>query len=455
MSDERNGHGEHPNAELMRSMGSKKGADPIPPDQYLCFRTSKDPRQRALAWVRSKTIRHKHRSPFCVDEQGRALSLSHMALDFSWDLGFASRILSQVETMKLVAKDAQGRIFLCGDVPDLIPERERYSLDCTVNLPPYIQDQINHLTPVRRAAFERKWKAFSDFSEAVDRDAIAAARAVKAPFESGLFAEFDLRKKPGKKRRKEDKPSVQLTLLTVPNFDVQSTPDSAQSADPHPYAGESTSAQPTPTYIYSEVHSSEFYTAAAASSSLPPEPAAAAAADPIAPILEVAKRLGDLTPSKARRLVRDCGGATVNQIVRKARKLVPEIEEQRTRTSIPSPIGLLIHKLEQFFHLPDAVAQWHRDCEEEDAREAAIAQRAEERRQNAARRDREDEDRKRRIAERIAAMEPEAFERLVKAELVKVRKQWPNLPVTTQHEIAERQVVELIAEDNTKAEGAS
>jgi hypothetical protein len=388
MSDERNGNGEHPNAELMRLMGSKKGGDPIPPDQYLCFLTSKDPRQRALAWVRSKTIRHKHRSPFCVDEQGKVITLSHMALDFGWDLGFASRIMSQLEAMKLVAKDGLGRICLCGEVPDLIDQRELDPLDCTVNLPPYIQLQINNLTPVRRAAFERKWKAFSDFTEAVKRDAIAAARSASAPFESRLFAEFDLRKKPGKKSRNGDQPMfVQLTLLAEPDYDEQSTDDSVQPPDANSYSDETASAQPTNPGASINTEDPEFreeHAAAASSSSLPAEPAAA---DPppehkpdprpdLTPIIEAFKPIGGITDSTARKLIRDTGGATPEHIGAKATQ---EIARIRRLPNITNPTGLVIEHLRQFFHSPGPLAQWLREYEEIEVKESAANRRAEER----------------------------------------------------------------------------
>lgn len=138
------GRGEfHANDELMRLMGSKKGSDPIPPDQYLYFLEDPDPEQRVPAYVRSKTIRMGHRSPFCVDEHARPITLDRLAADCGWQPSHASEYLSRLETKGLVRTERGGtepgtekdlRIYLCGRVPlrsQVKAKEKRTPIPCT------------------------------------------------------------------------------------------------------------------------------------------------------------------------------------------------------------------------------------------------------------------------------------------------------------------------------------
>jgi hypothetical protein len=105
------------NLELVVSMGGdkKKGYDPIPPDNYLCFMTDKDPVQRVVAWVRSKTIRFGHRSPFAVSLGGIALTKRDLAKDcFDGDLPAAWKAWRRASERGLVFEDAEGRLCLAG-----------------------------------------------------------------------------------------------------------------------------------------------------------------------------------------------------------------------------------------------------------------------------------------------------------------------------------------------------
>lgn len=242
------------NIELMRSMGATKGYDPIPPDQYLYFLYDSDPRQKALAWVRAKTIRLNHRSPYCTNEDGNALTLSHMAADFGWPLSFASRIWSQLKSKGLVASDEQGRLCLCGDVPTPKKVRtETNQVNCTINLPPYLRQQFQALSSERQAEFVRCYTCFLQFSHQVEADSIALARALKEPIEAKLLSEFGLKKKPGKKRRSPGSHLVQLTLLAVPEFDVQPKQGGVQTGAVDLYAPANGCEQATASYIDTEV----------------------------------------------------------------------------------------------------------------------------------------------------------------------------------------------------------
>lgn len=120
------------------------------------------------------------------------------------------------------------------------------------------------------------------------------------------------------------------------------------------------------------------------SASPPPHPSheeALSDYQPVIGIIEAFRPLGVITESKCRRLLKDCGGATALEISTKAAKEVPGILAQVRRGAVSNPVGLLIHKLEQFFHSPAQVDQWRRECEEEAIQQAAAERRAEERRQ--------------------------------------------------------------------------
>ncbi|MGH9664253.1 MAG: hypothetical protein ACRD9L_07510, partial [Bryobacteraceae bacterium] len=61
------------NTKLMLAMGSRNGSfDPEPPDQWLYQLKHARGEEQALAWIKSKTVAHRHHSPYCVDEHGTA-----------------------------------------------------------------------------------------------------------------------------------------------------------------------------------------------------------------------------------------------------------------------------------------------------------------------------------------------------------------------------------------------
>lgn len=396
-----NGNTEHANTELMRAMGSKKGSDPIPPDQYLCFLTSKDPEQQFLAWVRSKTIRHKHRSPHCVDERGHPLSLSHAAADLRWSLSYASRICSSLKAKGLVDKDEAGKIYLCGSVPPLKEELQKF---CTGNLPEYILKQINNFTPVKRAEFERKYAAIHTFCDDINAEVIAAGRAATAPFEARLFAEFEIKKRKHKNGDGEEtagtpkssvqgtpKCSVQLTLLAEPdfgvqetkgvagNFGVQETKDSVQAAEASVYSGSNGGVQATPSIKSSEVHSSENSGASARSEiyikteTPTTTPSVVVVADPpinkipepeaphgsTSPILKAFEPFGSISDTTAKNFVKECLDKAPDAVIEEITAMVADVGAT-FGPNIRNPVGLLLKKVPMRFER-EAFAKWRRD----------------------------------------------------------------------------------------------
>jgi hypothetical protein len=89
----RNGSSSHQqNVELMREIGSTKGYDPMPPDQYLTYQNKRyPPKLRLWAWMLSKTIRQGHRSAYAVEEHGKGLTIQHGAADLDMDEGDVRR----------------------------------------------------------------------------------------------------------------------------------------------------------------------------------------------------------------------------------------------------------------------------------------------------------------------------------------------------------------------------
>jgi hypothetical protein len=118
--------------ELMHAMGSAKGFDPIPPDQYLTLRDKRyPPGQRLLWWLHSKTIRHGHRSPYAVDDQGRELWLKHAAVELDMDGGNIRREWGELEREGRVRREGR-RLYLNGAVtlPDVLANKKRSEV-CT------------------------------------------------------------------------------------------------------------------------------------------------------------------------------------------------------------------------------------------------------------------------------------------------------------------------------------
>jgi hypothetical protein len=236
------------NIELMRRMNSPNGSDPIPPSQYLYFLDDPNRVQRVVAWVRSKTIRQNHRSPFAVDQNQRALTLSHLAADcFNGNLGNASNTWKAAESQKLVAKDEQGRLCLCGNVPSRNSQQKQHDRDedvvCTENQVLRTNNQLRQfeaLPAEDRERFQAACPRFAQWRDAVMADAVAAARAHIEQQERLFLEGFGLPRQNGKKKRDlSDKPlCVQLTLLAVPNLNVQTNRSSVRAANPTVYSGE-------------------------------------------------------------------------------------------------------------------------------------------------------------------------------------------------------------------------
>lgn len=182
-----------PNDELMRAMGSTKGADPIPPDQYLYFLgKSEPPLQRLLALVRSKTIRYQHRSAHCVDDSGKDLRPADLERLLEMDHGNFKRTMREAVERGLIRvggrdegdhRAHRSRIYLCGSVVESTgyKEGEEKGGVCT--------DPLRYLSPGQRKIYDawpgaQQERFYADFNPAVkykeqlEREAIALARHI-------------------------------------------------------------------------------------------------------------------------------------------------------------------------------------------------------------------------------------------------------------------------------------
>ena len=177
----------------------------------------------------------------------------------------------------------------------------------------------------------------------------------------------------------------------------------------------------------------------------------------ITPILEAFRPIaGGITDSRARRLLKDCGGATPQEIAARASELIPGIKANK---HAHSPVAILTGsetkpgELPRFFHSPAALKQWRREREVIADREAVSLRRAEESLRHSEEAEARQREEDARADEKIAAMGPEAFECLVQPKLAEARKDHPTYTPTAWRAIAERAVRRELAVE--KAEGAT
>jgi len=169
------------NLELVRKMGSKKGYDPMPPDQYLFFLTSPDEIQRVVAWVRSKTIRKGFRSPFAVAENGtRPLKKADMAREvFGGSRAQASRAWDRTAALGLVHEDANGFLCLTGaiQIPRQTRRRKCEPIESLrTQLPAYLVETIDALPEGRKEPATRDYLALVNYRRALEADLMTMAR---------------------------------------------------------------------------------------------------------------------------------------------------------------------------------------------------------------------------------------------------------------------------------------
>jgi len=239
--------------DLMKEMGSPHGFDPIPPSQYLYFLDDPDPVQSAVAWVRSKTIRRGHRRNYAVDQQGNQLTIQDFANErYNGDWANANRAFEAAAAQKLVARDGEGKLYLCGNVPsrstqlkgikkqqdtEMSPVCANWSetLRILVEEKPYLRPEVENLPEEKARDFDARYQEYERWAKQLRADADAAIRAIQEQEAARLFGEFGLQLRNGKKRRPAPE-SLEVQLLLWPNYSAQTGSahagiDSAQSQD--------------------------------------------------------------------------------------------------------------------------------------------------------------------------------------------------------------------------------
>lgn len=205
-----------------RAIGSPNGVDPIPPEQYLTFLNPEDPPlQQLLAWVRSKTIRLGHRSPFCVDKEARTLTLKDLAQDRGWNISNTHKYWREAEIKGLVRKDGE-QLYLCGQV---IPEQSSLPLPPPKDIPKLTGMQARLNAPQfaafrkwpaeKRAQFEVQMGKVDAYAKQIQAEAMAAARSAAEELTDKFFEAHGL---PTKRIAKRARPAavVRLEIRSIP-----------------------------------------------------------------------------------------------------------------------------------------------------------------------------------------------------------------------------------------------
>jgi hypothetical protein len=199
--------------ELMKACGSKSGAwDPISPEDWRWQLENGTPVERVVAWVKSKTIAYKRRSPHCVDADGHPLYIKHLAVELGWTERTARNVLREAELQGRL-RFGKNRIFYRADVP----VRRTKGKDVERNDPgqSQIPDEVlcflKTLPEGERKAKEALYQQFLDWDHQTEAEIKAAWRAHRNQVEDTIYREIGLPKKRLPKRRPEPV-SVQLTL---------------------------------------------------------------------------------------------------------------------------------------------------------------------------------------------------------------------------------------------------
>jgi hypothetical protein len=179
------------NLTLAKAMGSKRGYDPMPPDQHEWQRTEGEPPlYRLWSWLCAHTIAYGHRSPFAVTEMakdhrdayipgsGRPRTLAHAAKDLGMDIGQASRVWKDGEERGLWHRDGSRHLYLNGDVSitDVMQANKKAKDDRSINLSRIEQLKLKHLPQAEREAFYALWNPAQDFRRDLAAAAMAQAR---------------------------------------------------------------------------------------------------------------------------------------------------------------------------------------------------------------------------------------------------------------------------------------
>ena len=234
--------------QLMRAMGSEKGFDPMPPDQYLTYQDQRySPAQRVWAWMLSKTIRHGHRSKHAVDEQGKALTLQHAELQLEMDGGNVRKAWRELEAEGRVRRDGRN-LCICGSFKLPVQANKKRSEVNTDLFSPYYMKQIKRLPQERQAELFARYEEQRKLESKLLAEAVAGVRSIFDQRKDTVLLDFGIKKIREKKRRPAESPLVPFLLPIVEGFVQTSSERSVQTSGAGLYTGEIDSVQ-TPASI--------------------------------------------------------------------------------------------------------------------------------------------------------------------------------------------------------------
>jgi hypothetical protein len=177
---------------LMYAMGSKKGFDPIPPDQYVTFMDKRYPiTMRLWAWLLSKTIGPNHFSPFAIDVMYRPLNLVVAEHELQVTRQPIRLAWSALEAEGRVRREGQ-KLFVCGEVT--LPMTKSSEIVRTEPFANYILLQLNELNPEKHAEFMSDHKRDEALEKQVIADFTATVRCIFEQKEDIRFQRLGLRK---------------------------------------------------------------------------------------------------------------------------------------------------------------------------------------------------------------------------------------------------------------------
>ncbi len=97
------------NDALMKMIDSRKGYHPMPVDQYASFKDKRyPPKIRLWAWMLDALIRKgRRKTPYCSDDEGKALTLKDAARELKLDQGDTSRAFTELSDERRVSRDPE------------------------------------------------------------------------------------------------------------------------------------------------------------------------------------------------------------------------------------------------------------------------------------------------------------------------------------------------------------
>lgn len=258
----------------MKAMGSKKGFDPIPPDQHSwTLASGQPPLLRMWGHMCAHTIRKGHRKPYAVDAHGKPITLEDIARDLKMDPALCRRTWRDGMRIGLWRKGTNAKdkryLYLNGQVIPVVLSEEEQRIeneddntekDCTILFAPYISKQIKQLPKERREMLMSRFRLIFSLKKEIHANLQAATRLIFDQKENNIFSEFGIKKireerKNGKSTDEpQDRAARVLTVLPSVERIVQSFEErTVQSRADFVQSQKSETVQSFPPLVSSEV----------------------------------------------------------------------------------------------------------------------------------------------------------------------------------------------------------